>query len=373
MKNARNLRAIFGAQRLEKPPASEVALNNEEAVLLRDWDIDRFFSKDRVKKAMSSTPKKTVPNVTTAISVQSAKDAHKLKINERPNNEHVNMIDANNKIKIPTQIHCANNHHQQQPQQQQAKPTKNTFLSNLLDNTKNHKRQESDSKLSLNFVRGFRREHSDFFPLSKRHSAILGERQNNVISQIAAHRSSAIYSKHNKNNNGEPILTDFVSRAYLENAPSVSPNIKDRNESTIENDANNSINRMKNGQLRDIRKSSTSTTCGSHLSSSGTTITQTPSTTAKTSSPNTHTTLTKTTPTTTTNASLANNKCNTNNISSNNNPNRNSFIMGPRREKTESVISLRNSTNRNLPIDQSQVKYLQPKKKSHTHTHTHLK
>lgn len=36
-----------------------------------------------------------------------------------------------------------------------------------------HKRQESDSKLPQNFIRGFRRENSDFFPLTKRHSAVL--------------------------------------------------------------------------------------------------------------------------------------------------------------------------------------------------------
>lgn len=71
-----------------------------------------------------------------------------------------------------------------------------------------HKRQESESKLSLNFVRGFRRENSDFFPLSKRHSAVLGER---LSSQShAVQRSSAIFQRNR--NKGEPVLTDFITK-----------------------------------------------------------------------------------------------------------------------------------------------------------------
>lgn len=168
---------------------------------------------------------------------------------------------------------------------------KSNFLSNLLDSTKNHKRQESDSKLSSNFTRGFRREHSDFFPSSKRHSVVLGERQS-AFAHLVPHRSSAIYTKSNKNNNGEPILTDFVSRTYLESSPSSS-------------------------------------------------MTTTQSTTSPTTS------------ITTSAGSIANKKSSETNV----NNNRNLFFMGPRREKTESVISLRNSANRNLLFDQLQVKF----------------
>lgn len=168
---------------------------------------------------------------------------------------------------------------------------KSSFLSNLLDrdsnNVKNnnHKRQESDSKLSLNFVRGFRRENSDFFPLSKRHSAILGERQINAIAPNAPHRSSAIYSKNNaqsNKNNGEPVLTDFVCREYLDNSQQPSASLTPSN---------------------------------------------------------------------------VNNKHNSNNNSNNsNNKNRSSFnFLAPRREKTESVILLRNSANRSLLLDKQQV------------------
>ncbi|XP_037939944.1 serine/threonine-protein kinase mig-15 isoform X3 [Teleopsis dalmanni] len=69
-----------------------------------------------------------------------------------------------------------------------------------------HKRQESDSKLP--FVRGFRRENSDFFPLTKRHSAVLAN-SNNVSATTAqmlqAQRASAMIQRssifNNKNDN----------------------------------------------------------------------------------------------------------------------------------------------------------------------------
>lgn len=69
------------------------------------------------------------------------------------------------------------------------------------------KRQENESRVA-NFVRGFRRENSDFFPLSKRHSAILGENlpQKNLSPQIYQ-RSSAIFQRNR--NKGEPELTNF--------------------------------------------------------------------------------------------------------------------------------------------------------------------
>lgn len=116
--------------------------------------------------------------------------------------------DYNNKLKLEDRVKSeifANNSR-----------ANNSFLNNLKSNnkandSKGHKRQDSDSKISLNFVRGFRRENSDFFPLSKRHSAILGERTPNPSINVnpAPQRSSAIFQR-NKTK-GEPILTDFVS------------------------------------------------------------------------------------------------------------------------------------------------------------------
>lgn len=182
-----------------------------------------------------------------------------------------------------------------QSQQQQPSKPKHSFLLNFLDkdNSKAHKRQESDSKLSLNFVRGFRRENTDFFPLSKRHSAILGDRQATaaVLAAATPQRASVIYPKNYKNN-GEPILTDFVSREY---------------------DSNNT-------PPMTTTKTASATSIASSITANN----------------------------------ISNNANNINNNNNRNNHSRGSFFLGPRREKTESVI-LRNSTTRQLLLDQQQV------------------
>lgn len=87
----------------------------------------------------------------------------------------------------------------------------NDLSGNSPNNSKNDnpvpKRQESESRVA-NFVRGFRRENSDFFPLSKRHSAILGEQlPNKNLSPQVHQRSSAIFQRNR--NKGEPELTNF--------------------------------------------------------------------------------------------------------------------------------------------------------------------
>lgn len=76
--------------------------------------------------------------------------------------------------------------------------------------TPTHRRMDSDSKITNPFFRGFRRENSDFFPMSSRHSAVFGDK--NV-------RSSGIFNNRrgseaglNKKSNGEPILMDYVKR-----------------------------------------------------------------------------------------------------------------------------------------------------------------
>lgn len=221
-------------------------------MLLRDWDIERFFSSDR-SRAKHDRPS---PNDKNSNNFKQ----HEIQRNTSSNSISSSSIRNDNKI-LDTKT--ANSNAINQP--------KNTFLANLFENAKNHRRQESDSKLSMNFVRGFRREHTDFFPLSKRHSAVLGERQSIAVINKAPQRSSAIYSKKNKNQNDEPILTDFVSREYKGDNASIKSKRSDSN----------------NG-----------------------------------------------------------NQCTT----------RSSFFMGPRREKTESVILLRNSTNRKLLLDKQQVK-----------------
>lgn len=275
---------------LSTPSTSSVD-KDAETVLLLEWDIERFFSNSRTKKTNSdaiatstssplrpeqaTAPQPPVPAISPSKNVLAAEVTKKI--------EPI----AKNKIWTGAELRRDEKEPSAQPSSsksgQEVKQPKNSFLSNFIENAKMHRRQESDSKLSMNFVRGFRRENSDFFPLSKRHSAILGERQVAAVAgNIASHRSSAIYTKNNKN--GEPILTDFVSRQYLEN----------------------------------------------------------PSSTTKTTSPPS--------------APIKNLNANVNSTNDHANANQNLIFMGPRRQKTESVILLRNSTNKNLLFDMQQVK-----------------
>lgn len=173
------------------------ASESDEAVLLRDWEFDRFFPTN------SNRNSKNHPDMSDQQIHDHANKASPA-FREKSKND-----DYNNKLKLEDRVKSeifANN-----------SKANNSFLNNLKSNNKStepkggHKRQDSDSKISLNFVRGFRRENSDFFPLSKRHSAILGERTPNPSINVnpAPQRSSAIFQR-NKSK-GEPILTDFVS------------------------------------------------------------------------------------------------------------------------------------------------------------------
>ncbi|XP_028147069.1 mitogen-activated protein kinase kinase kinase kinase 4 isoform X2 [Diabrotica virgifera virgifera] len=88
--------------------------------------------------------------------------------------------------------------------------TSNSSGNKKEDKNKGHRRMESDSKVSNPFLRGFRRENSDFFPLSSRHSAI-------YIDKNA--RSSGIFNNRrgsdvgiSKKTTGEPVLMDYVKK-----------------------------------------------------------------------------------------------------------------------------------------------------------------
>nr|CAD7412890.1 unnamed protein product [Timema cristinae] len=84
-----------------------------------------------------------------------------------------------------------------------------------------HRRNESDSKISSSPFGGFRRENSDLFPASSRHSAILLEgrnlggggifsgnnRRGSDVAGATVGKKGAPHSK-----TGEPVLTDFVVR-----------------------------------------------------------------------------------------------------------------------------------------------------------------
>ncbi|XP_063918352.1 serine/threonine-protein kinase mig-15 isoform X5 [Zophobas morio] len=72
-----------------------------------------------------------------------------------------------------------------------------------------HRRMDSDSKINP-FFRGFRRENSDFFPLSSRHSAVFSDK--NVRSSGIFNNRRSSEAGLNKKTNGEPVLMDYVKR-----------------------------------------------------------------------------------------------------------------------------------------------------------------
>lgn len=203
--------------------SSTTTSDSDEAVLLRDWDFERFFpptaNRNSVDPALlqSSSSRLTamdmkLPN--TIGKLNASPFTHKFKLEDRvkseiyANNAHANHTFMNNlrasnaapstttTTLMASKNICVDNTAKGLQQQQQV----------------NHKRQEADSKLSMNFVRGFRRENSDFFPLSKRHSAVLGgERKPVAQPALQPQRSSGIFQR-NKVVKGEPVLTEFVVR-----------------------------------------------------------------------------------------------------------------------------------------------------------------
>lgn len=209
--------------------AEKIVDSFDDEVLLKDWDIERFFSNDRNLTPHSPNCDRRAPLlvkgqfVSNKLASKCEDPTFVQKCQEKGKSSKRDYFDENasdsSELKSLNELvpkNCSNLRNEQ-ASDCLAKP-KSSFFSHLVDNTFHNKRQETDSKISLNFLRGFRRENSDFFPLSKRHSAILGERQS-ATKLIRPHRTSAIYTKHDAINDGEPILMDFVSRSYLENAP----------------------------------------------------------------------------------------------------------------------------------------------------------
>lgn len=126
-----------------------------------------------------------------------------LKMDEAKNNlayqEKRKIEDMNNKLKLESRV-------------KNAIFTKNNFEANsklMGDNNP----PKTDSRFS-NFVRGFRRENTDFFAHAKRHSAVFGNEQQSSppknTSPQKMQRSSAIFQRNRPK--GEPVLTDFAKR-----------------------------------------------------------------------------------------------------------------------------------------------------------------
>ena len=173
-------------------------------MLLREWNFERFFPENmRHSSSDSSSNKSSHPKS------ESLAYLEKKKIEE-----------LNNKLKLENRVKSAI----------YAKNNNNSFGDVIpLASTK---KPENDSRFS-NFVRGFRRENSDFFPQTKRHSAIFGEQSvttNNITPQLQQ-RSSAIFQRNRTK--GEPILTDYNSNrdATLINRAKLTASLRTRNSS----------------------------------------------------------------------------------------------------------------------------------------------
>jgi TRAF2 and NCK interacting kinase len=201
----------------------------EEAVLLRDWDFERFFPNSQSarnsssEKSNSNTPPK-IDRPHSEISPSVVKNGgllNNLKLSNNNNNskdvknnlaliEKKKMEEISNKIRLEERV-------KSEIIAKEAKSKGEGFLSyfkgnNDKINAKPNSTEADKSKGPMNFVRGFRRENSDFFPMSKRHSAILGEQASPAArlqqQPQAQQRSSAIFQRNRTK--GEPILTDFV-------------------------------------------------------------------------------------------------------------------------------------------------------------------
>lgn len=150
----------------------------DEATLLKDWDFARFFPSKFQQDS----------NLPSAADTFSQQQQQQQKTTVLDNKHDEAQLSNNNR------------------------PNKTATEKQLEASDKSHRRMESDSKINNSFFRGFRRENSDFFPLSSRHSAIIVDRSG------ANHlRSSGIFSSRrgsevglNRKNSGEPVLTDFI-------------------------------------------------------------------------------------------------------------------------------------------------------------------
>uniref|UniRef100_A0A9I3EHV3 non-specific serine/threonine protein kinase n=1 Tax=Anopheles dirus TaxID=7168 RepID=A0A9I3EHV3_9DIPT len=216
---------------------------SDEAVLLRDWDFERFFpSNERPKPAQRHSMS---DRTTSSSSSNSPADSNgRLRAIDNKTRKELANSTASCAVKKPTasayqtnlayaekrKVEEMNNKIRLEEHvkheifaRQRLQLDKASSPSRALGGGQPapaHKRQESDSRLPLNFARAFRRENSDFFPLAKRHSAILGEASGDSKSMSSSsglqqqpqqpqqQRSSAIFSRSSRNK-FEPILTNF--------------------------------------------------------------------------------------------------------------------------------------------------------------------
>ncbi|KRG05733.1 serine/threonine-protein kinase mig-15 isoform X7 [Drosophila mojavensis] len=195
--------------RLQKSASTSHAPRRAEDVkLLREWDFDRFFPKK--PNAASGAASSSSGSSSTTASLSRSSNLSTLKVEAKLQRASVaeaiarpvpkgyqplKGASSSAGVNIAKELNSSNNLTQQQQQQPQPQPS-----AQQLQQQPQHKRQESDSKLP-SFVRGFRRENSDFFPLAKRHSAVFSGSAASIKSGTNAQlpsqpvRTSAMYQR----------------------------------------------------------------------------------------------------------------------------------------------------------------------------------
>ncbi|XP_039230345.1 mitogen-activated protein kinase kinase kinase kinase 4 isoform X1 [Drosophila yakuba] len=191
----------------------------DESNLLRDWDFDRFFPKNANGPRGSGRG-----SPTTTASLSRSSQLSTLKVDTKL--QRASVAEAITRP-VPRGY-----------QPLKAEPTASQSIakeqgsgsgsgsasgsgSSGSTNSPAHKRQDSDSRLPMNFERGFRRENSDFFPLAKRYSAVFsgatasGSTAGSPSAQ-ALQRSSAVYQRNS-------IYNSSISSKSKENAAPGTP------------------------------------------------------------------------------------------------------------------------------------------------------
>lgn len=197
----------------------------DEAVLLKDWDFARFFPSKNAEERQKA--------------VKEAELRAQLQRHSR-----LEPHDAWPKYKA---VATPPTRHKQLIQKQNEK----TAQEKLAAMIKQKKEQDAESSPNR-FFRGFRRENSDLFPLpSTRHSAIYIPKHESPAGATKQLRSSGIFNNSRKQTvktpAGEPILTDFIKmNDSLKMSAQGEVKKSDKRAAETKVQANNPIDALKN-------------------------------------------------------------------------------------------------------------------------------
>ncbi|XP_028901967.1 serine/threonine-protein kinase mig-15 isoform X3 [Zeugodacus cucurbitae] len=207
----------------------------DEAVLMREWDIEKFFpNRDGANAISNSSTLKADQKLLHRSSV-----SEMMRRNSHHQSPPTTKLPQQQPPPVPQGFQPLKG--TKEPQQPQPQPRGSTSTSSASAQKTSHssstntgaqkaqpqqlvhKRQESDSKLP-NFMRSFRRENSDFFPQIKRYSAVLGNSSNLSSPQLVqAQRASVMLPRgsiYNNNNNNKTETTTTTENKPKEKSTS---------------------------------------------------------------------------------------------------------------------------------------------------------